>query len=378
MTSTHSRNKGRGAGSWLLIACVGCAVAGGVVGGVIANAINSPSSSSGSSSTGTATGVAQSTSSQTTGSCQVSQVADKILPSVVTISAKGASGGGTGSGEIIKSDGYILTNNHVIAPAASGGSLTVLFNDGKSAAATLVGRDPLTDIAVIRVDESGLPAIPIGQSSSLIVGQPVVVLGAPLGLSSTVTSGIVSALDRTIQVPGESSQAALLINAIQTDAAINPGNSGGSLVNCDGQFVGVPSAGATVPSESGESNGGSIGLGFAIPSDLAIRESNEIISTGKVSHAYLGVQATPVAASAAKVNGVAEGLIISGIDPSGPAQAAGLAVGDVITSIDGTPAVSTDQLVELSLTKRPGDKVTIGYTSGGASHTATLTLGTQP
>jgi putative serine protease PepD len=378
MTSTHSRNRGRGAGSWLLIACAGCAVAGGVVGGVIANAINSPSSSSGSSSSGTATGIAQSTSSQTSGSCAVSQIADKILPSVVTISAKGSSGGGTGSGEIIKSDGYILTNNHVIAPAASGGSLTVLFDDGKSATATLVGRDPLTDIAVIKVDESGLPAIPIGESSSLIVGQPVVVLGAPLGLSSTVTSGIVSALDRTIQVPGEDTQAALLINAIQTDAAINPGNSGGSLVNCDGQFVGVPSAGATVPSESGESNGGSIGLGFAIPSDLAIREANEIISTGKVSHAYLGLQATPVAASAAKVNGTAEGLIVSGIDPSGPAQAAGLAVGDVITTIDGTAAVSTDQLVELTLTKRPGDKVTIGYTRGGASRTATLTLGTQP
>jgi putative serine protease PepD len=378
MTSTHARKRGRGAGSWLLIACAGCAVAGGVVGGVIANAINSPSSSSGSSSSGTATGIAQSTSSQTLGSCPVSQIADKILPSVVTISAKGSSGGGTGSGEIIKSDGYILTNNHVIAPAASGGSLTVLFNDGKTATATLVGRDPLTDIAVIKVDESGLPAIPIGESSSLIVGQPVVVLGAPLGLSSTVTSGIVSALDRTIQVPGEDTQAALLINAIQTDAAINPGNSGGSLVNCDGQFVGVPSAGATVPSESGESNGGSIGLGFAIPSDLALREANEIIATGKVSHAYLGLQATPVAASAAKVNGSAEGLIVSGIDPSGPAQAAGLAVGDVITTIDGTAAVSTDQLVELTLTKRPGDKVTIGYTRGGASHTATLTLGTQP
>jgi putative serine protease PepD len=378
MTSTHARKRGRGAGSWLLIACAGCAVAGGVVGGVIANAINSPSSSSGSSSSGTATGIAQSTSSQTLGSCPVSQIADKILPSVVTISAKGSSGGGTGSGEIIKSDGYILTNNHVIAPAASGGSLTVLFNDGKTATATLVGRDPLTDIAVIKVDESGLPAIPIGESSSLIVGQPVVVLGAPLGLSSTVTSGIVSALDRTIQVPGEDTQAALLINAIQTDAAINPGNSGGSLVNCDGQFVGVPSAGATVPSESGESNGGSIGLGFAIPSDLALREANEIIATGKVSHAYLGLQATPVAASAAKVNVSAEGLIVSGIDPSGPAQAAGLAVGDVITTIDGTAAVSTDQLVELTLTKRPGDKVTIGYTRGGASHTATLTLGTQP
>ncbi|MGH3170580.1 MAG: S1C family serine protease, partial [Trebonia sp.] len=214
MTSTHSRKKSRGAGSWLLIACVGCALAGGVIGGVIANAINSPSSSSG-NSPGTTTGVAQSRGSQSS-ACQVTQVADKILPSVVTISASGSGGSGTGSGELIRTDGYILTNNHVIATAASGGTLSVRFNDGKSVAAKLAGRDPLTDVAVIKVDETGLPAIPIGASSSLVVGQPVVVLGAPLGLSSTVTSGIVSALDRTIEVPGESSQSALLINAVQT------------------------------------------------------------------------------------------------------------------------------------------------------------------
>jgi putative serine protease PepD len=306
-------------------------------------------------------------------------VAQRILPSVVTISARGASGAGTGSGEIIRSDGYILTNNHVIAPAAAGGgSLSVLFSDGKSATATLVGRDPLTDLAVIKVNETGLPAIPVGQSGSLVVGQPVVVLGAPLGLSSTVTSGIVSALDRTIQVPGENSQAALLINAIQTDAAINPGNSGGSLVNCAGQFVGIPSAGASVPSETGESNGGSIGLGFAIPADLAIPAANEIISTGKVSHAYLGIQATPVASNAARVNGTAEGLIVSGIDPSGPAQAAGLAVGDVITSINGQPAVSTDQIVELTLSKRPGDRIPVSFTRNGTARSTTLTLTAQP
>ena len=382
VTSTNTsgkRGSGKRPGSWLLIACAGCAVVGGVVGGVIANAINSPSSSSGAAST-TATGVPQSASTgSTTASCQVTQVAQRILPSVVTISARGASGAGTGSGEIIRSDGYILTNNHVIAPAAAGGgSLSVLFSDGKSATATLVGRDPLTDLAVIKVNETGLPAIPVGQSGSLVVGQPVVVLGAPLGLSSTVTSGIVSALDRTIQVPGENSQAALLINAIQTDAAINPGNSGGSLVNCAGQFVGIPSAGASVPSETGESNGGSIGLGFAIPADLAIPAANEIISTGKVSHAYLGIQATPVASNAARVNGTAEGLIVSGIDPSGPAQAAGLAVGDVITSINGQPAVSTDQIVELTLSKRPGDRIPVSFTRNGTARSTTLTLTAQP
>ncbi|MBV9449818.1 MAG: trypsin-like peptidase domain-containing protein [Streptosporangiaceae bacterium] len=343
-----------------------------MIGGVIANAINSPSSSSGSAS-----GTTQSASGQSS-SCQVTSVAEKVLPSVVTISAKGSSGSGTGSGEVINDNGDILTNNHVIAPAASGGELTVLFSNGKTAAATLVGRDPLTDVAVIKVSETGLAPIPIGSSGSLVVGQPVVVLGAPLGLSSTVTSGIVSALDRTIQVPGENSQSALLINAVQTDAAINPGNSGGAMVNCGGQFVGIPSAGATVPSPSGESGGGSIGLGFAIPADLAIRLADEMISTGKVSRAYMGIQATPVAANAAKVSGTAEGLLVSGIDPSGPAQAAGLATGDVITSINGQPAVSTDQIVELTITKRPGDKITVEYSRNGATHSATITFASQP
>ena len=372
-THARKRNNGRGPDKRFIIAAVACAaiaVIGGLVGGVIVHDFDSPSGSSGG---------AIRASGQSQSSCQVSQVAQKVLPSVVTISAKGASAAGTGSGEVIKSDGYILTNNHVIAPAAgSGGQLAVTFNDGKTVPAKLTGRDPLTDIAVIKVDETGLPAIPSGSSQSLVVGQPVVVLGAPLGLSSTVTSGIVSALDRTIQVPGENSQAALLINAVQTDAAINPGNSGGSLVNCGGQFVGIPSAGATVPSASGESSGGSIGLGFAIPADYALPAADEIISTGRVSHSYLGVQATPVDENAAKVNGTAEGLVVSGVDPSGPAAAAGLRAGDVIMSVDGQPAVSTDQLVELTLRKRPGDKVTVGYTRGGASRTATLTLASQP
>jgi putative serine protease PepD len=365
----------------VIAACAACAVVGGVIGGVIANAINSPSSTSSPSAAG-ATATGQNTSANsgqpTASVCQVPQVAKEVLPSVVTISAKGATSGGTGSGEVIRSDGYILTNNHVIAPAASGGTLQVLFSDGKTATATLVGRDPLTDVAVIKVDETGLPAIAIGQSTTLIVGQPVVALGAPLGLSSTVTSGIVSALDRTIEVPGENSQAALLVNAIQTDAAINPGNSGGALVNCDGQFVGIPSAGASVPSSSGESSGGNIGLGFAIPSDTAITLANEIISTGKVSHAYLGIAATPVTPQTATANGVSPGLYVTAVDPAGPAQAAGLRAGDIITTIDGQPADTTDQLMALTLSKHPGDKVQLGYQRSGTSATATVTLATQP
>jgi len=380
MTTTSNGRKRRGAWGRLLAVGAACAVAGGVIGGVIANALNGSSSSPNPSST--ATGVAQSSthSSSSAASCQVTPVAEKTLPSVVTISASGAQAAGTGSGEIIKSDGYILTNNHVVAPAVgAGGALSVLFSNGKTAPAKLVGRDPLTDLAVIKVDESGLPAIPIGKSSSLVIGEPVIALGAPLGLSSTVTSGIVSALDRTIQVPGENSQSALLINAIQTDAAINPGNSGGSLVNCDGDLVGIPSAGATVPSENGQSSGGSIGLGFAIPVDTAIPLADEIISTGHVTHAYFGIQARPISPNDAKVNGVPEGLIITGIDSGGPSASAGLAVGDVITEINGQPAVSTDQLTAITIKQHPGDKVMLGYSrNGSATRTATVTLGTQP
>ena len=359
----------------MIAACAGCAVVGGVIGGVIANAINSPSSSS--SASAATTGQNTSSSQPADSVCDVTQVAKDVLPSVVTISAKGTSGAGTGSGEVIKSDGYILTNNHVIAPAANGGAIDVLFSDGKTAPATLTGRDPLTDVAVNKVDETGLPPITIGKSSTLVVGQPVVALGAPLGLTSTVTSGIVSALGRTIEVPGENNSNALLLNAIQTDAAINPGNSGGALVNCNGDFVGIPSAGATVPSSSGESSGGNIGLGFAIPSDTAISLADEIISTGRVSHAYLGLAASPVP-QAATSNGVSPGLYVTVVDPTGPAQAAGLRQGDIITTIDGQPATSTDQLVTLTLTKKPGDTVDIGYQRDGRPATTTITLGTQP
>jgi putative serine protease PepD len=181
----------------------------GVGGGLIGAAIASPNSSS-ASSTNSGTGNA---SASTTASCQVTSVANDVLPSVVTISARGSGGGGTGSGEVIRSDGYILTNNHVISIAANGGSVEVLYSDGTSAPATIVGRDVQTDLAVLKVTppSHGLKVIALGSSSSVEVGQPVVALGAPLGLSGTVTSGIVSALDRTVEVPAEDNKNALLV-----------------------------------------------------------------------------------------------------------------------------------------------------------------------
>jgi putative serine protease PepD len=299
---------------------------------------------------------------------------------VVTIYASGPSGTGTGSGEVIKADGYILTNNHVIVPAAtSHGSIEVLFSDGTSQPATIVGRDTLTDLAVLKVASAhGLKPIAMGSSASLQVGEPVVAVGAPLGLSGTVTSGIVSALDRTIEVPAENDKSALLVSAVQTDAAINPGNSGGALVNCASELVGVPTAGATVPNPSGGSSAGSVGLGFAIPVDIAKTISSEIISTGRVTHAYFGLQTVPIPEAAAAQAGVHEGLLIGGVIAGGPAARAGLRAGDVITAIDGQAATSNVQLQELTLTRNPGDTVAIDYTRDGAAGKATVTLGAQP
>jgi putative serine protease PepD len=350
----------------------------GVAGGFIGAAIASPSSNQTVSSTGSTSGAGHAAAGSAS-VCSVTTVADDVLPSVVTISASGQAGAGTGSGEVIRTDGYILTNNHVIAPAVDGGKLEVTFATGTVVPAKLVGRDVLTDLAVIKVTPpKDVKAIAFGSSGSLRVGQPVVALGAPLGLSGTVTSGIVSALDRTVEVPAEDDRNALLVSAVQTDAAINPGNSGGALVNCSGDLVGIPSAGATVPSSSGESSGGSIGLGFAIPVDLAKTISDEIISTGRVTHAFFGLQTVPIPQSVAAEAGVNEGLFVAGVVSGGPSAQAGLRQGDIVTKIDGNPATSNVQLQELTITKSPGDKVTIDYQRDGKAGSTTVTLGRQP
>ena len=361
---------------WLPWAAAGTAL---VVGGVIGGGIVGATQSSGSTTSPSSSASSPPSSSAAVSSCAVTPVADKVVPSVVTIAASGSSGSGTGSGEVIRSSGYILTNNHVISVAANGGSVQVLFADGTTVPATITGRDVQTDLAVLKVQPSAnLKVIGIGSSSSLSVGQPVVAIGAPLGLSGTVTSGIVSALDRTVEVPGEKDVSALLVSAVQTDAAINPGNSGGALVNCAGQLIGVPTAGATVPSPSGESAGGSIGLGFAIPVDLAMTIADEIITTGRVTHAYLGVQTVPIPPQAAAQAGVPEGLYVRAVAANGPGAAAGLRADDIITSIEGKAATSNVQLQELTLTKKPGDKITLDYSRGGHSASATVTLGAQP
>ena len=305
----------------------------------------------------------------------VTQVAAKVLPSVVSIAVHGGTGNGVGTGVIIDRDGHILTNNHVVASAAEGGTITVRLSDGRSRSATIVGRDPVSDLAVIKVSNSaGLTPAVLGRSSGLAVGDPVVAFGSPLGLSGTVTSGIVSALDRPVRTGGGQESGAdttsTVLDAIQTDASINPGNSGGPLVNMRGEVVGINSAIATLGGQSGAS--GSIGLGFSIPIHQAKPIADELIKNGKARHAYLGV--TVPGAD----NETDDGVALASVAPGGAAAKAGLRAGDVVTAIGDRPVASGDALIAAVRAHRPGDQVQIRYVRDGATRTATVTLGTAP
>ncbi|WP_196810860.1 S1C family serine protease [Arthrobacter sp. 35W] len=314
------------------------------------------------------------------GACDATAVAKAVLPSIVTISASNGSSGGVGSGEIVRSDGYIITNNHVIAVAAAdGGRIEVLYSSGESVPATLVGRDPRADLAVLKVaGTTPLPAIALGSSGAVVVGQPVVALGAPLGLSGSVTSGIVSALGRDIAVPSDGKSTTILTGAVQTDASINPGNSGGALVDCSGKLIGINTAIATVPNSSGEAGGGSVGIGFAVPIDRASSIVDQLIATGKAVYPYFGVAVTTIPASVAKDYGVEAGLYIESVVAGGPADKAGLKPGDVITTVGGAPAATPEVLTKITLTQKAGDKVEIEYFRGGKQSSTTVALAEAP
>jgi putative serine protease PepD len=308
-----------------------------------------------------------------TGNGSVASIAAKVLPSVVTIKVSGSTESGTGSGVILTSTGFILTNNHVVEVAANGGHVQVIFYNSRTPyTASIVGRDPKTDLAVIRVRTGGpLPAATMGRSGSLVVGDPVVAIGAPLDLSSTVTSGIVSALGRNVTVPGDNGQDNTLIGAIQTDAAINPGNSGGALVDSQAQVVGINSAIATAP------NGGtgSIGLGFAIPIDYAKSVADEIIRTGKATHPYVGVSAQSVTAGAGSKS---DGALVASVVANGPADRAGLRPGDVITKINDQPVDNVNDLIAATRLHSIGDVVTVTYLRNGVQHSAQVRLQESP
>ncbi len=330
----------------------------------------------------------------------VEQVAAKVVPSVVKLQIDTAQGSGEGSGIVLSSDGLILTNNHVVAavsdaadgydaPSGMGGlddqvlpgrqglsgqdaQATVTFSDGRTVPFSVVGTDPADDIAVVRAQGvSGLTPVTLGSSKDLKVGQNVVAVGSPLGLQGTVTTGIISALDRPVTTGDESTGQHSVMSAIQTDAAINPGNSGGALVNMSGELIGVNSAIASMGGGAQDSPGGqsgSIGLGFAIPADQAKRIADELVSTGTATHASLGVQLAD--------DPSAHGAAVADVVADGPAAAAGLPSGVVVTKVDDRSIDSADALVAAVRSKAPGDNVTLTYVdASGASQTVQITLG---
>ncbi len=310
----------------------------------------------------------------------VQQVAASVLPSVVKINVSSGSQSGSGSGIILSKDGEILTNNHVVEVAGTNGSVTVSFNDGSTARARVLGTDPVTDIAVIKAEGvSGLTPATIGHSGSLAVGQGVVAVGSPFGLEATVTSGIVSALNRPVSVgtqqfSSSGPASSTTYPAIQTDAAINPGNSGGPLLNMQGEVVGVNSSIRTDGSSSVlGSEGGSIGLGFAIPMDEILPVIDQLRNGETATHARLGVTVSDVRSD----NGLVNGAQIQNVEAGSAGANAGLTSGDVVTHVDDRLITGADSLVATIRGYRPGDQVTLTVMRNGTSRTVTATLGSD-
>ena len=304
-----------------------------------------------------------------TGTLSVADIAEEAAAGVVEITVSGVSSdeqgfpfGGQrqteaeGSGFVIDEQGHIVTNAHVVDGAES---ITVTFANGDEVKATLVGQDDSTDLAVIDVDvpASELEPLELASSAGVQVGDPVVAIGSPFGYEGSVTAGIVSALGRTIDAPNGYA----ISRALQTDAAINHGNSGGPLLDSSGRVIGVN---AQIVSESG----GNVGLGFAIPSDTVRRVVSQLVAGKDVEHAYLGIS----------LAGADDGVQVSSVRDDGPAAAAGLRAGDVITALDGTPVASPEDLTEALDTKQPGDEVTVAILRDGATRSVEVTLGTRP
>jgi putative serine protease PepD len=278
---------------------------------------------------------------------------------------------GSGSGFVISADGYILTNNHVVASAEGGGTIEVGFFDGTTTPAVIVGRSPSYDLAVLRVERQDLNPVRIGDSAGVVVGDPVIAIGSPLGFESTVTSGIISALDRPVSAGGEGETS--FINALQTDAAINPGNSGGPLVDAAGRVIGVNSV---IASLNDGPAAGSIGLGFAIPINQATRTAEQIIATGEAVYPIMGVRLDrtfqgPGARIAADEAGS------PAVDPDGPAENVGIQPGDVIREIEGRVIDSPEEMIVALRAEEPGDRVTIVVERGGEAREVSLVLGSK-
>jgi putative serine protease PepD len=328
-------------------------------------------------------------SALTTSPKSYAAIASRVLPSVVSINVTTSNQADTGSGVVLRSDGYILTNNHVVSAATGGGNIVANFNNGSSASARIVGTDSVDDLAVIKVNKTGLTPATLGNSRVVQVGDPVLAVGSPLGLSGTVTAGIVSAINRPVQTEDPQQQQQLdpfgfgggggqaqtvqptVIDAIQTDAAINPGNSGGALVDAAGQVVGINSAIASLGSSLGGQSG-NIGVGFAIPINEAKAIATELINTGHAVHPLLGVSLAGDTS-----DGTSPKATVEGVTAGGPADTAGIKKGDVITSVDGIQTQSSDAVIAAIRSLQPGQQVAIAFTRGGSTHRVTATLTTE-
>ena len=318
---------------------------------------------------------------------EITAVAATAMPSVVTIEVAGAQGAGSGSGVIISSDGHVMTNAHVVSIGAQEPAVRVTTSDGRLLGAEVVGRDILSDIAVLKLEGDGpFPVMSIGDSDELNVGDETIAIGAPLGLPGTVTSGIVSAINRSITVgassaPGEedgqfdfdlpggvSIGQTISLPVIQTDASINPGNSGGALLNTSGELIGVNVAIAS----TGGQGSGSIGLGFAIPSNFALRVANELIQSGTASHGLLGALVTDASSVA---SATVTGAYIDSVTPGGAADRAGIRAGDVVTRFNGLPVTNRIDLTAQVRVLPGGSEATLTYVRAGNSYTVQVTLG---
>jgi putative serine protease PepD len=300
---------------------------------------------------------------------ETTKIADAVLPTVVAISVQGDAQAATGSGFVVDRQGYIATNSHVVSPAAEGGTIVVSFGSGERARATIVGRSPTYDLAVIKVDAEDLPVATFGDSDAVRVGDPVVAVGAPLGLTGTVTTGIISAVDRPVTTSdaGEASY----ISAVQTDAAINPGNSGGPLVDGRGHVIGIATAIATLGSDS---ESGSIGLGFAIPMNKARTILQQLIRDGEAEYPVVGVLLdTTYQGIGARIQ--SESAPGQAVTPGGPADVGGVLPGDRVVGVDGDAVRTPEEFVVQIRARLPGDRVVLTVLRGGQRLSLPITLG---
>jgi putative serine protease PepD len=396
----------------LLVAALAIgALVGGVAGGGIVLAMHDDNSGS---STQAVTTPANITVNNPEDATTITAVAAKAAASVVTISAKSSDAGGTGSGVVLTDDGYVLTNTHVVTldGATGDAAIKVQTNDGRLFTAKVIGTDPISDLAVIKVDGvTNLQPATFANSGKLNVGDTAIAIGAPLGLSGTVTNGIVSAINRSITIassaapsetqapedstppedspfdfwiPGQggaatppaTSASTISLAVIQTDAAINPGNSGGALLNSDGEVIGINVAIASAGGSSAASQSGSIGVGFAIPANLADRVSKEIIKNGNATHGLLGASIVDVTEDPAQTDSATVGASVKEVVSGGAADKAGLKVGDIITGIDGLPVTGKTDLTAQVRALAGGADATLTYVRNGNSETTDVTLGT--